>query len=160
MKEKQNPETLLMEGQAVQFHPTGYSMYPFLNPDKGDQVIVEPLDKRKAKRGDVVLYRRGGEKGTVNEDGFEQGILVLHRIVKCSNGQYFMVGDNQSEVEGPLPEEQIKGIMTARLRNGRALSAKNPFYRLAAGLWLLVLPGRSRLKDIAHAVKIRLIRKP
>lgn len=44
---------------------------------------------------------------------------MLHRIHHIKNGKYYMVGDNQTEIEGPLEPEQIKGKMTAFIKNGK-----------------------------------------
>ena len=149
MSEKLNPEELLREGQAIRFSPTGYSMYPFLNPDKGDQVIVEPAEGRKIRRGDVVLYRRDGEKTIVDPNGDQCGILVLHRVARCKDGRYYMVGDNQNRLEGPLRRDQIFGIMMARCRGKKVLNASNLLYRMSAAVWLFVCPIRPRIAKCA-----------
>ena len=153
MTEKQNPEEILARGESVQFPTTGYSMYPLLNPDKRDQVIVIPLEGRKLKRGDVVLYRRDGEKGVTDAEGFAQGILVLHRIHHVKGDSVYLVGDNQNQVEGPLRMEQLRGIMTARVRSGKTLSVRNPLYVVSTRLWLLVCPIRPKLMRMAEIVK-------
>lgn len=153
MAEKQNPEEILARGMVVQFSTTGYSMYPLLNPGKGDQVIVEPLGARKLRRGDVVLYRRDGEKGITDADGFAEVILVLHRIHHRKGDEYYFVGDNQNQVEGPLRADQLRGIMTARVRKGKTLSTGNLFYRACAWAWLLVCPIRPKLMRVAEIIK-------
>lgn len=159
MGEMQNPEDILRRGESVQFSTTGYSMYPFLNPDRKDQVIVEPIGDRRLKRGDVVLYRRNGEKGRTDEDGFAEGILVLHRIHHVKEDSFYMVGDNQNQVEGPLQRDQLRGIMTARVRNAKILSARNLLYRASVFLWLMVCPIRPRIMRVAEIVKHWIIRK-
>lgn len=159
MAERQNPEEILARGESVQFSTTGYSMYPLLNPDKKDQVIVEPLGERRLRRGDVVLYRRDGEKGKTDGEGFAEGILVLHRIHHRSGDEFYLVGDNQNQVEGPLRMDQLRGIMTYRVRRGKRLSVKNLPYRASTGLWLMVCPIRPRLMRIAEILKNLVIRK-
>ena len=139
-------ERLLEQGQQVQIHPQGYSMYPLFVPDR-DEVILEKADVSRLKRGDVVLYRR------------ESGILVLHRIWKVRPDGFYMVGDNQSEVEGPLLRSQIKGILTGFIRKGKYCSVKNPVYRLACGLWLFLRPARPALSRMAAAIKRMLHRR-
>ena len=158
-QEKADLETILAEGQSVQFSPQGYSMYPLLNPQKGDQVIVEPLRGRRIRRGDVVLYRRDGEKGSTDDKGFARGILVLHRVYRHKRLELYLVGDNQNQIEGPLREDQVRGIMTARIRKGKSLSVKNMLYRISTGLWLLVCPIRPRLMRIAEIVKHAIVKK-
>ena len=107
-------EALLQDGNIIRIRPQGYSMYPLFIPG----------------RDDVVLYRR------------DQSILVLHRICKITAEGFFMVGDNQSEIEGPLRADQIKGRLIAFVRNGKEISVKNPPYRFLSALWLFMLPLR------------------
>ena len=90
---------------------------------------------------DIVLYRR------------KQGLLVLHRIYKCTDKGFYMVGDNQTEVEGPIEYEQIKGIMTAVIRKQKKISAGNFFYAFAGSLWLVLRPVRMYIAKPVAAVK-------
>lgn len=143
LAERQDIEELLNQGNCIQIKPQGYSMYPVLVPGR-DAVIVEPVGTTRPKRGDVVLYRRSPE---------EQGILVLHRIWKTGKGGYYMVGDNQQEIEGPLDASCIKGIMVAMIRKGKHISVKNPIYRLLTSGWLLLRPLRHRIAGIAARIK-------
>ena len=133
-------ERLLEQGRSIQVKPQGYSMYPLFVPGR-DEAIIEKAESVRLKRGDVVLYRREG------------GILVLHRIWRVRKEGFYMVGDNQSEVEGPLQGEQIKGILTGFIHNGKYVSVKNPVYYLAGRLWLFLRPVRPVLSRIAAAVK-------
>lgn len=71
-----------------------------------------------------------------------QSILVLHRIAKITPEGFFLVGDNQSELEGPLREDQIRGKLVAFVRKGKETSVTNPFYRLLSSFWLRMLPLR------------------
>ena len=72
--------------------PQGTSMYPmFASPE--DEAVIAPADVARLKRGDVVVYRRDPGAG---------GLLVMHRIYRRKGDAFYMVGDNQSEVEGPL----------------------------------------------------------
>ena len=138
-------ERLLEQGQSIQIQPQGYSMYPMFVPGR-DAAVIEGAEGAKLKRGDVVLYRR------------ESGMLVLHRIWRVRQDGFYMVGDNQSEVEGPLQRSQIKGILTGFVRKGKYRSVKNPVYRLASGLWLFLRPVRPVLSGMAAAVK-RMLRR-
>lgn len=158
-EEKTDLTVLLAQGRSVQFSAKGYSMYPFLNPDKGDQVIVEPIGERKLHRGNVVLYRRDGEKGTTDENGFANGILVLHRIFRCRGEELYLVGDNQNQIEGPLRMEQVIGIMAARVRRGKQMSVKNVLLCLSVWIWLIVCPIRPKIMRAAQIVKNLIIPK-
>ncbi|MBR1771553.1 MAG: S24/S26 family peptidase [Lachnospiraceae bacterium] len=133
-------DELLAEGKSVQISPQGYSMYPLLVPGR-DQVVIVPATKEQYKRGDVVLYRRDG------------GILVLHRIWKRKKDGYYMVGDNQKEIEGPLRRDQILGEMVCVIRRGRRVEVRHPLYRLASGVWLWLRPVRPFLSHLAAGAK-------
>jgi len=140
---KKDVVELLEQGQTVQIKPQGYSMYPLFIPGR-DEAVIAPVSNRAAlKRGDVVLYRREGS------------ILVLHRIWKRRGSDFYLVGDNQKEIEGPLKEKQIKGILVKIIRNGRSFSVKNPCYRLLSGIWLALRPVRPLLSRMVARIKRR-----
>ena len=135
-KSKQDIEALLFQGNTVQFKPQGFSMYPLFVPGR-DEAVVAPVNPRQLKRGDVVLYRRDGS------------ILVLHRIWKRQGDEFYLVGDNQSEIEGPLRSVQIKGVLVEIIRKGRCFSVRHPIYRFLAALWLRLRPFRPVLSQAA-----------
>lgn len=135
-------EEVLLQGKSVQIKPEGYSMYPLLVSER-DEVILAPVNNRELKRGDIVLYRREGS------------ILVCHRIWKVKRDGYYMVGDNQSEIEGPLKRDQIKGIVIEIIRNGKHIKAANPLYRGLTGLWLLLRPARPFISKIVARIRKR-----
>lgn len=136
----QNVETLLAQGRTVQFPTTGWSMYPFIVNGR-DQVIVEPSGPDGPKRGDVVLYRR------------PDSILVLHRIWKRDKNGIYLVGDNQTEIEGPLDPSVIRGVMTALVRKGKVIPTTDFLYRFISGLWLLLRPVRRWIAVPVAAIK-------
>ena len=71
------------------------SMYPFLREDK-DKVELAMTSFSCIKKGDVVLIKR------------ESGEYVLHRVLKKSMDHFYIVGDAQQWIEGPLLPEQLK----------------------------------------------------
>lgn len=133
-------EQLLREGNTIQIKPRGYSMYPMFVPGR-DEAVIAPADTEQLRRGDVVLYRRGDR------------LLVLHRLWKVRPEGLYMVGDNQTEVEGPLHRDQVLGILEAFIRKGRRISVHHPFYRLCSRSWLLIRPMRHRIAVVVHSVK-------
>ena len=144
MVQRQDIEKLLQDGNTIQIKPQGYSMYPVLVPGR-DEAVIEPIGDRKLRRGDVVLYRRDPQ--------VTGGILVLHRLWKCKQDGYYMVGDNQKEIEGPLRAGQIKGIMVGLVRKGKYISAKNVFYCIATRGWLLLRPVRPGISKFFAGIK-------
>lgn len=133
-------EEQLEKHSSIQIYPQGYSMYPMLIPGR-DQAVLTKASPEELRRGDVVLYRR------------EDGMLVLHRLCRIRPEGFYMVGDNQTEVEGPLKGEQIRGKLTAFIRKGREIRVTNPIYRLAAWIWLLLRPIRDPIKRPLAVVK-------
>lgn len=151
MAESQNGENkvdieqLLAEGKILQLKPQGYSMYPLFMPGR-DEARIAPIGDHKLRRGDVVLYRR------------DQSILVLHRIVRKNVSGIYMVGDNQAEIEGPLREDQMRGILIGFVRNGKYTPVENLRYRMYASVWLALRPLRPPISKIIAKLK-RFLRK-
>ena len=150
-KTKLDIEQLLSDGNTIQLKPQGYSMYPVFVPDR-DEAVIEPLEGRKLKRGDVVLYRR-------DADAEYGGILVLHRIWKITEEGFFLVGDNQKDIEGPLRSDQMKGYMIALVRKGKMISVKNIRYRFLTGIWLWLRPFRPFISQVMAKIKRMIKRK-
>lgn len=123
---------IMKTGKELSIHPTGYSMYPFLK-SKRDTVIFR-LPDREIKRGDIVLYRR------------ENGLYVVHRIHHVDNTGYYLIGDNQDTIEGPLERSQILALAVKLVRKGKEINCRtNYFYRFLAWIWLLIIPIRLTL---------------
>lgn len=133
-------EKLLKEENIIRIKPQGYSMYPLFIPGR-DEALIEAVTPSELRRGDVALYRR------------DQGILVLHRICQIDASGFYMVGDNQYEIEGPLRKDQMRGKLIGFIRNGKEFSVRNPFYRLLSSLWLLLLPLRPICFKVSAALK-------
>ena len=142
----QDIEKLLAEDNIIQLKPQGYSMYPLLVPGR-DEARIATADVKKLKRGDVVLYRR------------DSGILVLHRIWKRRGNEFYLVGDNQKEIEGPLRPEQMKGMLIGVVRKGKYFSVHNIFYNFYAKVWLWLRPLRPILSHSVAKVKRQFKRK-
>lgn len=140
-EQKIDVEQLLLEGKTVQLQPQGYSMYPMFVPGR-DWAIIRPVTG-KLRRGDVVLYRRKG------------GILVLHRIYKVKPEGLYLIGDNQTEIEGPLQPVWVRGVLADFIHKEKCISVKNPVYRLLAEVWLLARPIRHNIASVVHKIKIR-----
>lgn len=143
MQEQMDIEKLLQAGKNLNIKPQGYSMYPVLVPGR-DEAIIEPANAENLRRGDVVLYRRDSERG---------GILVLHRIWKVTSTGFYLVGDNQKEIEGPLRPNQMKGIMVGMNRKGKYIPVTNPMYRIVTGIWLWLRPVRPVISKVAATIK-------
>lgn len=75
----------------------------------------------------------------------EDGIHALHRIHHVKGRDYYMLGDSQTWIEGPIKEDAVLAIATAIIRKGNKISCSNLFYRLIVEIWLLVRPLRPKI---------------
>ncbi len=136
-------EKLLAEGNNIEIAPQGWSMYPFFVPGKA-RVIVEPYTAERLKQGMVVLYRR------------PESILVIHRIHHVSRAGLYLVGDNQTEIEGPLDSAQVRGIMAGFYRTPgkeKFISVHDPSYVLLSRVWLFLRPLRPAVSAVVHRIR-------
>lgn len=119
-------ETELKEHGSIVYPNTGTSMMPLLRQHK-DLMIIAPRPEGRLKNNDAVLFRRGND-------------YVLHRIVKVLPEGYLITGDNQwaKEIVG---DEQIIGVLTGFIRDGKEHSVSEPAYRLyVTGIRMIRLP--------------------
>ena len=133
-------EQLLADGYSIRIHPQGFSMYPLFIPGR-DEAVIEPIGSKSLRRNDVVLYRR------------DSGILVLHRIFKINSEGVWLVGDNQTEIEGPLRADQMKGLLCAAIRNDREIPTSSPVYRFLTSFWLFLRPIRPVFWKLSRLIR-------
>jgi len=145
MKENDSNETLTIEealkvGKWVRFKPTGGSMSPLFASGR-DVATVAPIGDKLVRRGDILLYRRSLDD-----------ILVLHRVYKVKENGLYMLGDNQTEIEGPIDRDRVLGIMISMVRKGKNLSMGNFFYRFIARIWLWMRPFRPVVMKVVNGL--------
>ena len=121
--------TLVEEGHEVSLLIAGSSMAPFLVHQR-DTIYFRKPD-RPLRRGDMVFYQRSG------------GQFVMHRICRIKDGGYYMIGDAQREIEGPLARDQIFGLVTAVNRKGNMLKPGDFWWEFFARVWLRLIPFRN-----------------
>ena len=103
---------------------TGTSMLPLLEEGKA-LAEVEASDKKQLKKGDVVLYKKN------------DGTLVLHRIIKTENGEFFTaLGDHQFNNDERVNNNQIIAVACGFFIKGRYVNEKTRWYRLYKKIWL------------------------
>ncbi len=138
-------EELIQMGSKVWITVTGMSMYPFLREEK-DCVQLAGTDFKAVEKGDIVLVRR------------VTGEYVLHRVMRKRANAFFMIGDAQSWVEGPVFPEQLLAKVEYVRRNGRDISCGRPVLKLLALAWLNIIPVRRyilRVIRISENIKQR-----
>lgn len=116
------------QGHEVSLLISGGSMSPFLVHQR-DTIYFKTPD-RPLRAGDMVFYQRGS------------GQYVMHRIHHIRNGGYYMVGDAQWEIEGPLEEQQIFALVTKVRRKGQLIGPGNLWWEFFEHVWPRLLPVR------------------
>ncbi len=122
---------LVAQGHTMSLVVTGSSMAPFLIHQR-DRVFFRTPD-RPLRAGDIVFYRR------------ENGAFVVHRIHHIRRDGYYLIGDNQTELEGPLAREQIFALVTQVERKGKRLAPGDFWWEFFARVWLHGIPLRPLL---------------
>lgn len=126
---------LIEEGHELRISPSGTSMLPFILGGR-DEVVLSSRFSVRLKRGDVVLYSR------------EDGTHVLHRIHHIKDDKFYMLGDFQTWIEGPIDSQYVVAVAKAFIRKGKHITCNNPFYKMVTGLWLFLRPIRPLLLRI------------
>lgn len=121
----------------VIIHPQGTSMFPLL-VEQRDSVTISPLADHKFRKGDLLLYQR------------DSGLLVLHRLCSIQKEGFYFVGDNQTEIEGPIPPKKIIAVVTKITRKNHTFSVNNCIYQLYSKLWLFLRPIRPYIAKLVR----------
>jgi hypothetical protein len=130
---------LLDKGLELKLSPSGLSMYPFIVGGR-DEVMLRSASQKAPVRGDIALFSRA------------DGLHVLHRIHHVKNGSFYMLGDAQTGIEGPVERNSIHAIAVAIIRNGKEISCDNRFLNFLVSVWLLLRPVRPAI--IATRLKL------
>ena len=102
----------------------GTSMMPLLKEGRV-RVELKPYCHERLKKGDVVLYKKN------------DGTLVLHRIIKTENREFFTVlGDHQFNNAERVNNNQIIAVACGFFIKARYVNEKTRWYRLYKKLWL------------------------
>ena len=129
----------LAAGESVRFSPHGTSMLPMLK-DGRSQVVLSPLPD-KLKKYDLPLYRR------------DNGQYVLHRIVKVKD-DYTCMGDNQFVPESGLSHDQMIGVVTSFICDGKEYSTNCLQYKVYCRFWCALRPFRRIFVKIRNVCRI------
>lgn len=113
---------LANKGETVSTVVSGGSMIPFLSPNR-DYVFLKTPDK-PLKKGDIVLFTR------------DNGNYALHRIKKATQKGYYLTGDRQTCIEGPVEKEKIHCIVTAVKRKGKLIENKSFVWKFYEKIWI------------------------
>ena len=112
-------EELLLHGRILRTNK-GVSMMPLIRENR-DVMIIEKREGRLRKY-DAPLYKRDGE-------------YVVHRIIKVRDNSYDIIGDNCINIERGIKDEQIIGVLTGVIRNGKTITADSFKYKAYCHIW-------------------------
>lgn len=135
---------LVEDGKEVSMLVSGASMSPFLGHAR-DTVCFQKPD-RELRVGDIVFYQR------------LSGQYVMHRICRVKAEGYYMVGDAQTDIEGPLEREQIFALITKVNRKGCWIGPGNFWWEFFEHVWIRMIPLRPvirRLYSLIFGVRER-----
>ena len=119
---------LVNEGKECRLLISGSSMAPFLVHER-DSILFSKPD-RELRRGDMVFYQR------------DTGQYVMHRILKVKPEGLYIIGDAQTEVEGPVRPEQVFALVTKVNRKGKWIGPGNFWWWFFSTVWLRLFPIR------------------
>lgn len=122
---------LVEQGKEVSLLITGSSMSPFLIHER-DYIYFE-RPSRALGKGDMVFYQR------------DNGQYVMHRIWKVKPDGLYIVGDAQTEIEGPVREEQIFAIITKVKRDGQWIKPGDFWWEFFEHVWIHIIKVRRPL---------------
>lgn len=122
---------LTHQGKEVSLLISGNSMFPFLIHQR-DYICFRRPD-RKLRKGDMVFYQR------------KNGQYIMHRICGVKPDGYYMVGDAQQLIEGPIQESQIFGLVTKVKRKGKWIGPENFWWKFFRYVWIRLIPFRHML---------------
>lgn len=121
MKHSTFEEELAGNGKLI-YTNVGVSMLPLIRQHR-DLIVVEQKKPARCKKYDVVLYKR------------PSGQYVLHRILKVRRKDYVLCGDNCRHREYGVTEEQILGVLSGVVRDGKMVTVTDWRYRFYVHLW-------------------------
>lgn len=120
---------ILDGGKRIKMTVTGRSMYPFLR-DMKDSVELTGIDFEDIQPGDIVLVLNSS------------GQYVLHRVVVKEEDCFYILGDAQVSMEGPIMPDQVLAVVTKVWSRGLEIDCDSLLWRKAASFWMSLLPLR------------------
>ena len=99
----------------------GTSMMPLLRQNRDVMIIERP--EGRLKKYDVPLYKR------------KNGQYVLHRILKVREHDYVICGDHCVKKEYGITDNEIIGVLTGVIRDGKTITMDSFGYKFYYHLW-------------------------
>lgn len=131
---------ILDKGNGVRLAVTGGSMRPFLREGL-DSVELFSCDFDSLLIGDIVVIQRS------------TGEYVMHRVLKKLENSFYIIGDAQCWVEGPLCENQVTAVVKTVWRKNKRINCAGIWWRFLSLAWLRMLPVRGKLFKAFRIIK-------
>ena len=112
---------MVEQGMEVSMTVSGTSMEPFLIHGRDRIYFQKP--EGTIKKGDMVFFQR------------KTGEYVMHRVMKVRNHQYYLAGDHQTFLEGPIEKTQIFAKVVSVERAGVWITEKEHIWKFYANWW-------------------------
>lgn len=125
---------LVEEGNEVSLLISGSSMSPFLIHERDYIYFKKP--ERELKKGDMVFYQR------------TNGQFVMHRIWKVKPEGYYILGDAQIEIEGPILRHQIFALIVQVKRKGKMIKPGDFWWEFFEHMWINMIPLRTYVEKV------------
>ncbi len=147
MTEESNFKKALEEHGRIIYTNVGTSMMPLLRQKRDVMIIERPTGR--LKKYDCPLYIRA------------DGSHVLHRIIKVREKDYVIAGDHCTYKEYGITDENIIGVLTGVIRDGKELDFNSFSYKLYYHLWCDFYYIRVAIIKTKYLIKggIRVIKK-
>ena len=113
-------EELLSKDGYLVYTNVGTSMMPLLRQHR-DIIEIRPISGR-AKKYDTVLYK-------------VRDRYILHRVLKVRSTDYVICGDHNIRREYGITDNQILGVMTRVIRDGKTIYPTDWKYMIYVHLW-------------------------
>lgn len=137
--EKSTFEKELERKGTITYICKGVSMLPLLRQQRDLFTITKRHGR--CKKYEVALYKRA------------DGAYVLHRIIKVLPDGYVFLGDNCLNKEYGITDQDILGVMTSFVRDGKEHAADAKGCLIYARVWYMLYPVRRLWKLIRRRMK-------
>ena len=124
-------EEFLKENGELTYTNVGRSMMPLLRQGKDLFTVRRKAPAERCRVGDVALYRNPADQ------------FVLHRVIQVRPDDYVILGDHNIVKEYGIRDEDILGIMTGFVRDGRSHTVEERGYKLYSFVIMHTIPLRT-----------------
>ena len=145
-------EELLKNDGYLVYTNVGTSMLPLLRQYRDIIEIHRKDSTSRCKRYDAVLYKRDDK-------------YILHRVLKVRPYDYVICGDHNIRREYGITDEQILGVLTRVIRDGKSIYPTDWKYKVYVHLWCdfyhiraAILYTKMLVRNVGHRLK-KMLRK-